>query len=203
MVSKMKKLIRETDWLRIYSTDIGQHFESKLLPANASLAYGAVIKNWNAITPEEQWEIALALQLQGSLEAVFIPLIDFLLDNGGSVVCSTIAPLLPMHPNKERVLSFLISQISQEKSHRANYFQALALIGDLRSVAPLEEAYDEIERKGIGGSISTEQASDFIACCEALWKLTGEERFRSSILRLVDNPNHAVSSMARLALTSL
>jgi HEAT repeat protein len=199
----MKKLIRETEWLRVYSTDVGQHYESRLVSDKASVSSESVIQRWSSITSEERWEIALALQLRGTLESTLVPLVDFLVENGDSVVRSTLAPLLPMHPDKEKALNFLISQIREEKSHRANYFQALALVGDVSAVPPLTEICEEIQQEhGDYESMSIEQASDFIACCEALWKLTRADRFRLSIQRLAAHSNDTVRTMASLALRS-
>jgi len=199
----MKKLIRETEWLRVYGTDLGQHYESRLVSDKVSVPSESVIQRWNSITSEERWEIALALQLRGTIEFTLVPLVDFLLENGDSVVRSTLAPLLPMHPDKETALNFLISQIRNEKSHRANYFQALALIGDVRAVPPLTEIYEEVQQKyGRYESMSIEEASDFIACCEALWKLTSGDRFRLSVQRLATHPNDTVRTMASLSLRS-
>lgn len=199
VVSQMKKIKRESEWLRVYSTDLGEHYESKLVSGNAPVLSESIITRWERFTPEERWEIALALQLRGKLEPEIVPLIDFLLERGDLVTRSTLAPLLPMYPRKQAVVEFLVSELRRERSHRANYFQALALIGDVAAVPALTAIYEGMQQHATISPYeawSVEEASDFIACCAALWKLTGMERFRSSVEELVNHPNATVKRIA-------
>lgn len=202
MVPKMKKLVRESEWLKVYSTDKGLQYESKLLFGDVPVSAQSVIKRWDRFSPEEKWEFVLALQARAKLEAEDVPLLDFLLEIGDPIIRSTLAPLLPMHPRKEAALAFLLSQINREKSNRANYFQALELIGDGAAVPTLTAIYEEMRR--VNGqdyaSWSTEQASDFVACSRALWTLTRSERFRLSLEEVQSHPDETVRAFAQLAL---
>lgn len=202
MVSKMKKLIRESEWLKVYQTDVGQHYESKLL--HGSVPVESIIKRWGSLTAEEKWEIALGLQLRATLEPHVVPLVDYLLEKGDLVVRSTLAPLLTMHPRRQEIVHFLISQVRNEMSHRANYFQSLALIGDTKAVPALTEIHEQMQKtvNEVYANLSVEQASDFIACSEALWKLTRLEQFRAPIEKLATHPNAAVRNMASVSIRS-
>ena len=99
-------------------------------------------------------------------------------------------------------MAFLLSQINRETSNRANYFQALELIGDADVVPTLTSIYEEMQR--VNGrdyaSWSAEQAMDFVACSRALWKLTNAERFRSSIEGIRSHPDATVREFALHAL---
>jgi hypothetical protein len=202
MVPKMKKLVRESEWLKVYSTDTGVQYESKLLLDDVPVSARSVIRRWDRFSQEEKWEFVLALQARAKLEPDDVPLLDFLMEVGDPVIRSTLAPLLPMHPRKEAAVVFLLAQINRETSNRANYFQALELIGDIGAVPTLTNIYEEMQR--VNGSDyaswSAEQALDFVACSRALWRLNGAERFRLSIEGVRSHPNRTVSAFALLAL---
>ena len=202
MVSKMKKLIRESEWLRVYETGNALQYESKLLLNDMPVSAEELVNRWDNLNAEERWEFALAFQARGRVGEEDARLLEYLWEHGNSVIRSTLAPLLPLHPRKDTALRLLLAQIEREKIHRANYFQALEIVADLGSVEPLRAAYEQLllEATGDFDTLEVDRAIDLITCTRALWRLTSAAQFRESIEKLISHPDAAVRRFAQLAL---
>lgn len=197
----MRELIRESEWLRTYRIDGTLQYESKLLLDNVPISADDIISRWSSFSAEEKWEFALAFQARGKIEQKDARLVEYLWQSGNSIIRSTLAPLLPLHPRRDTALHLLLSQVEEETVHRANYFQALEAIGDLGSIEPLRRIYEHLltENEGNLDAFEFHQAIDFITCSRTLWRLTRSDRFRDSIERFASHPNPAVRNFATLS----
>ncbi len=197
----MRELIRESEWLRTYRIDDTLQYESKLLLDEMSISADDIVSRWPSFSAEEKWEFALAFQARNKIGPKDARLVEYLWKSGNSIIRSTLAPLLPLHPRRDTALHLLLSQIDEDKGHRANYFQALEAIGDPSSIEPLRRIYEHLlaENKGSFDAFDFDQAIDFITCSNTLWRLTGSDRFRASIGRFASHPNPAVRNFAALS----
>ena len=169
-----KKLIRETVWSREYRAGPASiSFESKFVKDGLQVAADVIRDNWPRWGPAEQISFATAFILKPELNSEDQKILTFLMEHGSAAVWTIIAHRLPQLSDREQAISFLLERILAKDAYPANYFHALASMGDPRAIPALRQRYREYR-----ASLAPFDEHDFwsaiteyLACCGALWRL--------------------------------
>ncbi len=121
----MRKLVRETEWERVYESDVGVRMhESKFLADGIKVSAEFIIGRWRDFSMAEKVEFANAFSAKNEVSAEDERILDYLMEAGDSYTWMAIASLLPYHRNRERALEFLLRRVGEEGEDKANFFQA-------------------------------------------------------------------------------
>jgi hypothetical protein len=201
------RLIRESEWMRVYECEYksqkGMHFESKFLTDRIQVPAGSIIKRWPDLSLEERNEFANAFADKPELTHEDERILNFLMEAGEPITWMTIAPLLPRHRDRERVLRFVLEKIGGIQHHNANFFQALELMADKRALPALRADYDDYrEALGTGlGSVSPPDYTDYLYCCAALWRISGSVEYKQVIEEALKSQDNSVRTTAEMLLS--
>jgi replication initiation and membrane attachment protein DnaB len=104
-------------------------------------------------------------------------------------------------------LNFLLARVMDNQPPLANYYQALGKLSALESAPVLEKAIlnhrREVEQLFSPQSWEDRFAYlDYLSCSATLFTLTGEERYRSNIQRMLQTSDEIISGLARMVATS-
>jgi hypothetical protein len=201
------KPVRETEWTRVYKSDEGYVHVSKFLEGGLDVSAQSVRQRWSALSPDDRLDLAQALSSLGKFTAEQEGILDFLMEAGDLPVWMEIAVSLPHHSNRDQALAFLVDVINHQHEHRANFFQALGMMKDARALPSLRAAYDGY-RKGLGAGPAPEAWTEFdyvgyLACCEALWKISGSGEYKEAIRDALESKDKHVRSLAALIVRNL
>ena len=95
-----------------------------------------------------------------------------------------------------------------ERGMRANYYQALEVLGDQRAVPALRSAYEE-DAARIDATAPLKSFedifpySDYLYCCVALYRLTGAEEYAAAVQELSGHPDERVQAAVKRAMSEL
>lgn len=200
------KLIRESEWMRVYECQYesqkGMHHESKFLTDRIRVSADSIIGRWSELSFEEKNEFANAFAVKPEVTPEDERILNFLMEQGDFYIWMGIAPLLPSHRDRDRALAFLEERVRQRHADKANFFQALELMGDKRAIPALRAAYDayKAELATPNGPPKSFDYFDYLACCRALWILESSAEYKDAIQALVQNGDPRISASARQAL---
>jgi hypothetical protein len=191
---KHRSLVRETRWIRVYQTGPKElHYESKFITDDIRISVDELKREWNTFSEQDQLEFAQAFMWKGLVLPEDQAIMDFVMDSGPEVVWSTIAPLLPKYPDREKALSFLLQRIAQQPTDGANYYQALELIADRRAVPLLRQCYGEhVKALGRMEQHNIFELVDYLCCCRALWRLDGSPEYEHALREMLKHPDDSV-----------
>ena len=196
-----QKLVRETEWNRVYESEAGVRLhESKFLVDGLGVSLEQVTSRWSTFSEVERLDFANAFGAKPNVSAEDERILDYLMEVGDSYTWMAIAPLLPRHRNRERVLEFLLNRIREEGKDNANFFQALRMIRDRRAVAGLRTAYERYRREQKSGKVGLYDL-DFLGCCAALLAIDGAAEYRRAIQDASNSPDELVRRYAKFAWT--
>ena len=177
------KLIRETEWMRVYESQPGTCYESKFLTDGLQVSAELIIRRWPSFSAAEKLEFANAFAAKPEVTPEDERILDFLMQAGDFYIWMAVALLLPCHRERERVLAFLLERIREDRKDTANFFQAIVLMKDKRAVPALRAAYDNY-RKELRAGTETAVKFDYVeylACCKALWEIDGSMEYKAAI----------------------
>jgi hypothetical protein len=195
------ELIRESLWSREYRVGPQSfRFESKFVKEGLEVSADSVRRNWLLWGPAEQLSFATAFILKPVLSSEDQEILTFLMEHGSAPVWTMIARRLPQHSDRERAVSFLLARVLARDPYPANYFQALATMGDPRTIPALRQRYQEYR-----ANLLPFEAHDFwsgiteyLACCGALWRLENSPEYEDAIRQLFSHPDAAVRRAAQI-----
>jgi hypothetical protein len=181
-----KKLVRESDWMRVYeiSDPKGYLFESKFLIDNLQVSPSTIKERWLHLSEGEKIEFASAFSSQPPRHADDQQILDFLMGVGPEEVWRAIANLLPFCPDRDRALEFLVDRVRQAPERRANYYQTIELLRGESAILLLRQRYDEYRKlltKKSQGSDQFDVWMDYLQCSKTLWTLTQDPTFLSAL----------------------
>lgn len=200
------KLLRESEWTRVYEGELDSRrvvvHESKFLADGLKVSAESIRARWPALSFEERMDFANAFGAGGEVTAEDERVLDFLMEGGDFPVWMATAQRLRHHHDKDRVLAFLVERIREEGEHKANFFQAIELMGDKRALPALRAAYDayKTELEPPNGPPKPFDYFDYLACCRALWILESSTEYKKAIQALVKHRDARISASARQVL---
>jgi hypothetical protein len=184
MSDTIKKLVKESEWTRVFK--IGDQekylYESKFLMDDLHVSSTTLKQRWPSLSLNEKVEFSTSFSSQPPRDAEDSEILQFLMEKGPQEVWRNIAILLPFHPRPDEARTFLLMCLNQDPQSRANYYQAIALLNDTNTVPALRSQFEEYQAKlASNPSQNSEFWSDYIQCTNALWTLTRDSMFFSTI----------------------
>jgi len=197
------KLITESEWTRVYKDGDATLRDSKFFRDGLEVNAESIKGWWPSLSLHQRLDFAHAFSVKPKVTPEDERILDFLMEEGEPYIWRTIAILLPRHRDRERVLAFLLERIREEGEYKANFFQALRLMGDNRAIPALRAAFDDYRKKfrvGTGAPVKFVYFS-YLSCCEALWALEGSTEYKDAIEEFLKSDDKDVRSFAELMLS--
>lgn len=176
--------VRESAWTRIYQAGPKRFvYTSKFDTDGLEVEAREFRKLWRRMGRKEKLEFCAAYRAKQKLTREDELILDFLMKNGDAAIWETIASMLPRHPQRRRALTFIRRQVQKQPPPLANFFMALAILRDVKSVPFLRRRY----RRYVTSDKLTPESSDhmscidYLYCCRALWGLTKHTEYRTAI----------------------
>ena len=193
-----KKLIEETEWMRVYRVGRTERLESKFLKDGIEVSADSIKQRWHEWGPVKQLDFANAFKAKPVLTTEDQEILRFLMESGSELTWGAIAYLLPRYSDRERAFSFLLEQAAAGGRCVANYYQALERMGDTRAVPLLRERYEQYRRKlvPLEGQGLHSGLSEYDVCCRALWKLDGSQEYEDALKSLLTHPDESIRRRA-------
>jgi hypothetical protein len=203
-----KKLVNETEWTRVYAIGPDQLFyESKFIHDDLSVDAADIKGRWSTFSENEKLDFVRSFQSKDPMTADDEEILEFLMQVGSGSIWGTIAlPLARMKSSRrECALGFLISRAAEETDVQANYYQALAELGDSRAVPVLRGRYLRLQAKvTLNRPLEVFEDIipyvDYLSCCAALYRLDGSDEYKQAIEQMQGHADEKVRKQADVAL---
>jgi len=130
-------------------------------------------------------------------------ILDMIMNDGDDRIWSSCALTMLRHPDRNRVVEFLIGQVQHAQSERPplNYIQALGIARDRRAVAAIRPYYDRY-LKAMGEEAVTGVPENvfrgpipyhaFLSVAGALYKIERSPEYEQAVRKYFDHPNEQV-----------
>jgi hypothetical protein len=206
------KLIRETKWSCEYKTgEKSFAIVSKFL-TDEKLAISAtgLRELWPGMDEYERLDFVHSFSAKKYNEKDY-EILDMIMEDGDDRLCSSCALMFLRHPDRERVVRFLIERVQKcgPTNEPDNYIQVLGFSKDLRAVAAIRPYFEkylkEMEAEKLSGIpdnvfFGPIPYSQYFCVCETLLKITGSAEYEEAIRKYLDHPNEQVRWWAEHAL---
>jgi hypothetical protein len=182
-----KKLVRESDWMRIFKFENEETYiyESKFLVDDLRVSPLAIKKQWPGLSPSEKQEFSTAFGSQPPRDNDDQNILQFLMEVGPEEVWRNIAVLLPFHTRPDVALAFLIDKVQHGSSSRADYYQAIELLRGMEAVPILRRHFDEY-RSLLFPKVEGDNVDlwiNYLQCGKTLFNLTQDLTYLSELKR--------------------
>ena len=200
------KLVHESEWMRVYDSDRwGEVHESKFLTDRIQVSAESIVNRWGGLSLAEKLEFANAFAAKREVTPEDERILDFLMEVGDPPIWATVAPMLPRHTNRERVLAFLLRRLKDEGFSKANFYQSLELLKDKTALPALREDYQRYDsRLREHGKLQSESDYlEYLSCCKALWVIDGSREYQEVIERQTKSEHEKVRVWADMMLRNM
>jgi hypothetical protein len=205
------ELVKETPWSYTFKTGPKHTYRISKFMAdkNFKVNVSEIRAHWPTMSTNERYDFAMSVS--GSEERSNIEILEFLLQEGDDDVWPICAMAFLEHPDRGRVVKFLIERVQQntDEDPPLNYIQALGLAKDRRATAAILPYYEkcraEMEAEKTTGVpenvvFGPIPYPDYFSICEALLKIEGSSEYEQAIRKYLDHPNEQVRYWAEHAL---
>jgi hypothetical protein len=200
MINEKAKLISENPWLRVYELEPNSsRYESKFLADGLEVSALTILAAWPNYSAKQRWEFGIAYVSKPTITKEDEKILDYLMSDDGKDIWEMIPVILTRLPDQARVLQFLKDRIEESSTRKANYYQALGLIGGLEAGPLLRKDLLTLEAQLKAHTNRSGIEIDFIACVEALWVLFREEGLKEKLKPFLDHADKAIQYQARQA----
>lgn len=183
----------------------GRHsYYSKFSKKDFVMPMESLREVWPAWSPDEKRKFAWAFGFSGrtQMNEKEEELLEFLVKNGNPDVWRAVALVVARHRDRDWAVGFLMSRVKEETEHLANYYQGLAILSRLECVPVLRDKLlihsqqiDPHMAPGRWGESSL--YSDYLSCSAALFRITGQEEYRSNLKKVLEHPDEKVRQKVR------
>ncbi|PYX48051.1 MAG: hypothetical protein DMG79_12770, partial [Acidobacteria bacterium] len=177
---------------------------SKFSRTGFSVGIAVVEAQWPFWTQEQRAQFAGAFAFSSSSEIDENDrrIIDFLIERGNPRIWRKIALLVATNIDRKRAIDFLLAKIDEGSGSLANYYQALDTLSAMECVPRLTDALRKHRAQvDLRPSLDLWENRfiylDYIACSAALFKLTGDERYRKNLQAMLEDRDEPIRQMAR------
>jgi hypothetical protein len=202
--SLRRKLVHEDRWSRVFEVEPNFFaYESKLDADDVSVSVEELRREWPSWGDSEKLSFASAFRQKRQIAKRDEEILEFLMAEGNEAVWSTIALCLTRHSDQKVILNFLLERLRSGTEAKANFIQALYVLGDLAALPALHRLHDGLSERvkaPPGGDIDEWTVNDFLRCCEALAYLEKDERYQDEIRPFLNHPDPFVRLHAQNAL---
>jgi hypothetical protein len=157
------------------------------------------------MTPSERLAFANAYAAKPDFTAEDERIIEIILEDGEEVIWIALALFMLQHPNRERIINFMIARIEAQPQECRNFIQALG-IAKAQGAVPLlrgrlqvlGKALEAEHRDGIPADVvfGPIPYSAYLVCCNALWQITGSKEYEDILRNYLGHPSSQVRSWA-------
>jgi hypothetical protein len=199
-IGRGRKLVKEDRWSRIFEEESNNlTIESKFDTDGLSISSGDLEKDWKGWDQAERISFVGAFTGKPQFSIEDESILEFLMRNGNSQTWLMLALSLRFHSNKQMVIEFLMEQMKSDFRPKANFEQALGVIGDQSAIPVLLSEYDS-DRVAIASSQNsppdTDLIIDYLCCCSALLTLGAPGDYVNEIRKYIEHPDQAVRQSA-------
>lgn len=198
----------QNEWFETGEIEGRLSYYSKFSKKDFTVSVTSIQERWASWTPDEKRKFAGAFGFSGRTQLTDNDqrLLDFLMENGDSQVWRAIAIVVARHRDRNRALNFLLTRVTDETDHLANYYQALGILSAPECVPTLTKSLSAHRRKvdlhtyeqGWGDwSIY----SDYLACSATLFRITGREEYRDNLKGMLQHPDETIRQKIRTVAT--
>ncbi len=198
-----KKLVHEDRWSRVFEVEPNFFaYESKFEADEVSVSVEKLRQEWPSWSDSERLNFACAFRQKPQIAKRDEEIFEFLMSEGDEPVWSTIALRLTRYSDKKVVLDFLLQRLRSGTEPKANFIQALYVLGDTAALPNLHELHDRLaeEMERTEGNEDRWKICDLLKCCEALAYLEKSERYQDEIRRFLDYSDESIRVQAQMAL---
>lgn len=201
--SLRKKLVHEDRWSRVFEVEPNFFaYESKFETEEVPVSVEELRQEWPSWNDSEKLNFASAFRQKRQITKRDEKIFEFLMAEGDEPVWSTIALSLTRHSDQKVILNFLLERLRRGTEPKANFIQALYVLGDTAALPSLHELHDRLvkEMKSAEAKEDRWKIVDLLRCCEALAYLEKSERYQDEIRPFLEHSDEAIRAQAQMAL---
>jgi hypothetical protein len=201
--SLRKKLVHEDRWSRVFEVEPNLFaYESKFEADEVSVSVDKLRQEWPSWNDSEKLSFARAFRQKQQVAKGDEELLEFLMAEGNEPVWSTMALFLTRYSNRRVILGFLLKRLCSGTEPKANFIQALYVLGDAAALPSLHELHDRLtlETESVEVQEDRWKICDLLKCCEALAYLEKTERYQDEIRRFLAHSDESIRIQAQIAL---
>lgn len=194
-----KKMIREDRWFKVFEMQANVNARvSKFMTLEAHIREADLKDEWASWGESERLTFAQAFSVKPEITQEDENILEFMMHSTDERVWSSIASCLTRHSNKKLVRPFLIDRLSIGSESKANFLQALSLLGDRQAVPAIKTFHDrlaaEVSRDGADEWLIT----DFVVSCSVLNKLEDTTVYRREIEPFLSHPKEQIRKSSQI-----
>lgn len=194
----------QNEWFETGEVEGRTSYYSKFSKKDFTIPVEALREQWPQWNSDEKRKFAWAFGFSGKTELNEEEqrILEFLVQNGNPDIWRAIAPIVGRHPDRRWVVSFLLSRLNDETEHLANYYQALGTLSPPECVPILADKLANHHRKVVphtapGSWGESSLYSDYLSCSAALFRITGQEKYRDNLRKILGHPEEKVRQKVR------
>lgn len=210
------QVLREDRWYRVYKSDDGRPVTvSKFATNEIQLSESSLRAEWDSWHPGEKISFAQAFAQKSSFNAAELRILDFLIEaDDPEFIQVVIAPALPCHPKRSRIVALLLTRLESGSEIQLNTINALGRIAaedDAHRpaiIAALKKHHDWLARPHAATSPSAVDAVDpsvseitrgldFLECCSVLAYFEDTQAHLEQIRSFTNHSHPAIVSSAK------
>jgi hypothetical protein len=167
--------------------------------------------HWPSMSTNDRLDFATSFS--DGLDRSNPEILEFLLQEGDEDIWPNCALALLEHPDRERVVKFLIERVEENTEEKPpltlNYIQALGIAKDRRATSVIRPYYEKC-RDAMETEKTTGVPEDvffgpipyhaYLSICEALYEIEGLPEYEQAIRKYFDHPHEQVRYWAEHAL---
>jgi hypothetical protein len=216
MYGESCEMVRRTEWS--YSFKCGPKMFCSLsrfaTERDFAVSADEVRRRWPSMDQRERLDFASNFHIKEGWTDNDTQILDIIINDGDDRIWSTCALAMLRHPDRNRVVEFLINRInrvqhSQSERPPLNYMQALGMAKDHRAVPSIRPYYDKY-LKAMQAEVVTGIPDDlcrgpipyfpFLCIAGSLYKIGGSSEYEQAMRKYFDHPKEQVRWWAEHAL---
>ena len=203
---------KETEWMYFYKVGSKSGYKiSKFWDETFEVGASTLRQRWPSMKENERLEFCFCWSNKATWSENDTEILEIVMGDGNDRLWTSCSFAFPRHPDRDRVVSFLVERLEKldSKNSPLNYFQALGIMKDRRGAAAIRPYYERY-REGVQAEGVTRVPDDvvfgpipyfpYLCACGALVKLDGAPEYEQAIRKYFDHPNEQVRWWAEYAL---
>jgi hypothetical protein len=191
------RLLREEEWYRVYtSSPHPRIYESKFATGEARISLAELQARWPGWNDGERVQFAQAFTWKPALTSEDERILDFLMQEDGEMISTSIATLVAKLPDKKRAARFLVDGLRAFPKSRGNFLMGLADLAAPETTPDLSSVFEECNHNIAQNAQDDDSIADLIYCSEALFTITTEAKYLDVITSYLSHPNDRVRGVA-------
>jgi len=207
------ELVKQTEWS--YSYKCGEESYCRIsrfmVEPGFEVSASEIRRRWLTMNEHERLDFAFNFHSKQDWTENDTEILEIIMQDGSDRIWTSCALAMLKHPDRNRVVEFLIERVRRWESEHPplNYMQALGFAGDQRAALVIRPYYDKY-LKTMETEAETSISNDvvfgpvpyhaFLAIAGDLFKITHSAEYEQAIRRYFDHPKEQVRWWAEHAL---